>query len=122
MIITVHITHLNYYYFSLYERIFNANFYSFISLTIRHLCDTLLQSKMIGDAAYKSIWYNLKPNESKLILLIMLRSQRRLTVTAGKIMDLSLEAFTSVRFLYEFVHRVNFKILFTSINYSEEKL
>nr|XP_012219955.1 PREDICTED: odorant receptor 22c-like [Linepithema humile] len=54
------------------------------------------KSKMIGDAAYKSIWYNLNPNESKLILLIMLRSQRRLTITAGKIMDLSLEAFTSI--------------------------
>lgn len=53
---------------------------------------------MIGDAAYKSIWYDLKPNDSKLILLIMLRSQRRLTITVGKVMDLSLEGFTSVRF------------------------
>ncbi|XP_071568942.1 odorant receptor 4-like [Temnothorax nylanderi] len=56
------------------------------------------KSKMIGDAAYKSIWYDFKPDESKFVLLIILRSQRRLTITAGKIMDLSLEAFTSVRF------------------------
>ncbi|KAM0736512.1 Odorant receptor 2a [Formica fusca] len=54
------------------------------------------KSKMISDAAYKSIWYDLKPNDSKLILLIMLRSQRRLTITAGKIMDLSLEGFTNI--------------------------
>ncbi|XP_011694614.1 PREDICTED: odorant receptor 4-like [Wasmannia auropunctata] len=54
------------------------------------------KSKMIGDAAYKSIWYDFKPNESKFILLIILRSQRRLTITAGKIMDLSLEAFTTI--------------------------
>jgi len=53
---------------------------------------------MIGDAAYKSIWYDFKPNESKLVLLVILRSQKRLTITAGKIMDLTLEGFASVRF------------------------
>ncbi|KAG5318774.1 OR4 protein, partial [Pseudoatta argentina] len=53
------------------------------------------KSKMISDAAYESIWYDFKPNECKLILFIILRSQRRLTITAGKIMDLSLEGFTS---------------------------
>ncbi|XP_011694616.1 PREDICTED: odorant receptor 4-like [Wasmannia auropunctata] len=54
------------------------------------------KSKMIGDAAYNSNWYDFKPNESKLVLFIILRSQRRLTITAGKIMDLSLEGFTSI--------------------------
>ncbi|XP_011862412.1 PREDICTED: odorant receptor 67c-like [Vollenhovia emeryi] len=54
------------------------------------------KSKMIGDAAYNSIWYDFKPNECKLILFMILRSQRRLTITAGKIMDLSLEGFTSI--------------------------
>ncbi|XP_011065037.1 PREDICTED: odorant receptor 22c-like [Acromyrmex echinatior] len=54
------------------------------------------KSKMISDAAYESIWYDFKPNECKLILFIILRSQRRLTITAGKIMDLSLEGFTSI--------------------------
>ncbi|KYM83374.1 Putative odorant receptor 13a [Atta colombica] len=52
------------------------------------------KSKMIGDAAYKSVWYDFAPKESKLILLIILRSQRRLTITAGNMMDLSLEGFT----------------------------
>jgi len=61
-------------------------------------CNTFLQSKMIGDAAYKSVWYDFAPKESKLVLLIILRSQRRLTITAGNMMDLSLEGFTSVRF------------------------
>lgn len=55
---------------------------------------------MIGDAAYKSLWYDLKPDQNKFILLIILRSQRRLTITAGKMMDLSLEEFTTVRFQY----------------------
>ncbi|KYQ60523.1 Putative odorant receptor 13a [Trachymyrmex zeteki] len=52
------------------------------------------KSKMIGDAAYKSVWYDFTPKESKLVLLIILRSQRRLTITAGNMMDLSLEGFT----------------------------
>ncbi|KAL0111055.1 hypothetical protein PUN28_012800 [Cardiocondyla obscurior] len=54
------------------------------------------KSKMIGDAAYNSIWYDFKLNECKLVLFIILRSQRRLTITAGKMMDLSLEGFTSI--------------------------
>ncbi|XP_018348722.1 PREDICTED: uncharacterized protein LOC108752420 [Trachymyrmex septentrionalis] len=54
------------------------------------------KSKMIGDAAYKSVWYDFTPKESKLVLLIILRSQRRLTITAGNMMDLSLEGFTSI--------------------------
>ncbi|XP_012063166.1 PREDICTED: odorant receptor 45b-like [Atta cephalotes] len=54
------------------------------------------KSKMIGDAAYKSVWYDFAPKESKLILLIILRSQRRFTITAGNMMDLSLEGFTSI--------------------------
>ncbi|XP_014487868.1 PREDICTED: odorant receptor 2a-like, partial [Dinoponera quadriceps] len=53
------------------------------------------KSKMIGDAAYKSFWYDLNPNQNKYILFVILRSQRRLTITAGKMMDLSLEGFTS---------------------------
>ncbi|KAL0111052.1 hypothetical protein PUN28_012800 [Cardiocondyla obscurior] len=59
-------------------------------------CLIITLSKMIGDAAYNSIWYDFKLNECKLVLFIILRSQRRLTITAGKMMDLSLEGFTSI--------------------------
>ncbi|GAB1863052.1 Odorant receptor [Camponotus japonicus] len=54
------------------------------------------KSKMIGDATYDSLWYNVTPKQSQIIHLIILRSQKRLTITIGKIMDLSLERFTSV--------------------------
>ncbi|KAK2587310.1 hypothetical protein KPH14_003029 [Odynerus spinipes] len=54
------------------------------------------KGKMIGDAAYESVWYDLRPRESRLLLLMILRSQKRLTITAGKIMDLSLERFTTI--------------------------
>ncbi|KAF3054419.1 Odorant receptor 112 [Nylanderia fulva] len=54
------------------------------------------KSKMIGNAAYDSLWYDFPAKESQIILFIILRSQKRLTITSGKIMDLSLERFTSV--------------------------
>lgn len=60
------------------------------------LLELPFQSKMIGDAAYDSLWYDITPEESRVMLLVILRSQRRLTITIGRIMDLSLERFTSV--------------------------
>lgn len=56
------------------------------------------QSKSIADAAYESLWYNLSSNKKKIISFIILRSQKQLVITAGKITNLSLETFTSVRF------------------------
>ncbi|XP_015185291.1 PREDICTED: odorant receptor 4-like [Polistes dominula] len=54
------------------------------------------KSLIIGQKAYDTNWYNLKPNESKYILFLMLRAQRRLTITVGKFLDLSLESFASI--------------------------
>ncbi|XP_012526710.2 odorant receptor 2a isoform X1 [Monomorium pharaonis] len=55
------------------------------------------KGRMIGDAAYEAKWYNSNPTQSRIILLLILRSQRKLTITIGKFMDLSLERFTTVR-------------------------
>jgi len=52
---------------------------------------------MIGDAAYEAKWYNSNSTQSRILLLLILRSQRKLTITIGKFMDLSLERFTTVR-------------------------
>ncbi|XP_020289102.1 odorant receptor 13a-like [Pseudomyrmex gracilis] len=54
------------------------------------------KSKMIGHAAYHSVWYDYPTTESRIIVFVILRSQRTLTITSGKVMDLSLERFTSV--------------------------
>ncbi|XP_077261490.1 odorant receptor 13a-like isoform X2 [Temnothorax americanus] len=54
------------------------------------------KSKSIGDAVYEALWYNMPPAECRILLFVILRSQKRLTITAGKIMDLSLKDFTSV--------------------------
>jgi len=59
----------------------------------------LLQSKSISDAAYECLWYDLTPSECRVLMFLMLRSQKRLTITAGKITDLSLEGFTTVSVL-----------------------
>lgn len=40
----------------------------------------------------------INPESSRTLILMMSRAQRRLTLTAGKILDLSLETFTGVRF------------------------
>lgn len=69
----------------------------------------LFQSKMIGSAAYDSLWYNFPAKESRPILFLIIRSQKRLTITSGKIIELSLERFTSVRFnLWYFLIFVRF--------------
>ncbi|XP_071568978.1 odorant receptor 13a-like [Temnothorax nylanderi] len=54
------------------------------------------KSKMIGSAAYDSLWYDFSAKESRTILFLIVRSQKRLILTSGKILDLSLERFTSV--------------------------
>ncbi|XP_032669869.1 uncharacterized protein LOC116843515 [Odontomachus brunneus] len=54
------------------------------------------KSKAIGLAAYNCAWYNLNPKESRILLFIILRSQKELTLTAGKMMDLTLQTFASI--------------------------
>ncbi|XP_014480076.1 PREDICTED: odorant receptor 4-like [Dinoponera quadriceps] len=54
------------------------------------------KSKEIGAAAYNCAWYNLKPEHSRLLMLVILRSQKQLALTVGKMTDLSLEYFASI--------------------------
>ncbi|XP_046835488.1 odorant receptor 4-like [Vespa crabro] len=54
------------------------------------------KSAILGKKAYDINWYELKSNESRYILLLILRAQRKLTITVGKFLDLSLESFASI--------------------------
>ncbi|XP_070150840.1 uncharacterized protein [Polyergus mexicanus] len=54
------------------------------------------KSKAIGNAAYYSAWYKMKPKNSRNLIFVILRAQKQLTLTVGKIMDLSLESFTDI--------------------------
>ncbi|XP_025262764.1 odorant receptor 4-like [Camponotus floridanus] len=54
------------------------------------------KSRAIEFATYNCPWYNLKSKDIRILLFIILRSQKEMTLTAGKIMDLSLKSFTSI--------------------------
>ncbi|XP_029662652.1 odorant receptor 13a-like [Formica exsecta] len=55
-----------------------------------------VKSKMIGDAAYESLWYDLTPNESRILLFLIMRSQKQLTITVGRFMNLSMQQFANI--------------------------
>ncbi|XP_018364808.1 PREDICTED: odorant receptor 13a-like [Trachymyrmex cornetzi] len=55
-----------------------------------------LKGKSIANAIYESLWYDIPSNKNKIIVFIIMRSQKRLTITAGKMMDMSLETFTRI--------------------------
>ncbi|KAL6429646.1 hypothetical protein ACFW04_007519 [Cataglyphis niger] len=50
----------------------------------------------IGAAAYNCTWYNLKSKDNRVLLFVILRSQKQLMLTAGKMTTLSLESFTNI--------------------------
>ncbi|XP_039310424.1 odorant receptor 67c isoform X3 [Solenopsis invicta] len=54
------------------------------------------KSKSIGDAAYDSLWYKSDSRDSRTVQFLIMRSQNQLTITIGKIMNLSLDRFSSV--------------------------
>ncbi|KAL6429642.1 hypothetical protein ACFW04_007517 [Cataglyphis niger] len=54
------------------------------------------KGETIGFATYNCPWYNLKPKDIRVLLFIIIRSQKQLTLSAGKMMDLSLKSFTSI--------------------------
>ncbi|KAG7207071.1 hypothetical protein KM043_000953 [Ampulex compressa] len=54
------------------------------------------KSTSIANMIYESLWYDLPTNQSRILLLMMLRSQKRLTITAGKVADMSLEGFAAI--------------------------
>ncbi|GAB1863064.1 Odorant receptor [Camponotus japonicus] len=54
------------------------------------------KSKAIGLAAYNISWYELEPEYNRILLFIILRAQKQLTLTVGKMTDLSLQCFASI--------------------------
>ncbi|XP_071569004.1 odorant receptor 22c-like [Temnothorax nylanderi] len=54
------------------------------------------KSKLIANATYETLWYNMPSNAGKIIIFILMRSQKQLTITAGNMMDMSFESFTNI--------------------------
>nr|XP_034175210.1 odorant receptor 67c-like [Osmia lignaria] len=75
-------------------------YYVIVHLEALILCYTgeylTTKSKNIGWTAYNSNWYRLSIRECRTLLLLILRSQRPLTLTIGKFINLSLETFANV--------------------------
>ncbi|XP_014483808.1 PREDICTED: odorant receptor 13a-like [Dinoponera quadriceps] len=55
-----------------------------------------IKSRLLADAAYESLWYNMSSDHGKNVLFVIMRSQKQLSITAGGMMNLSLEAFASI--------------------------
>ncbi|XP_011870711.1 PREDICTED: odorant receptor 13a-like isoform X3 [Vollenhovia emeryi] len=79
-------------YLSTKVSIFHAKYVVYNALKV--YCT--FQSQKIGDAAYESLWYELNPNQNRDVLIMIIRSQKHLTLTIGKVMDLSLRQFASI--------------------------
>ncbi|XP_068987568.1 odorant receptor 4-like [Bombus flavifrons] len=79
-------------------------FYTVICLEVFIYCFAgeylRIKSQLIGDTAYNILWYDLRPNKSRLLIPVILRSQRGFTLTFGKFSKLSLESFTGVSYLF----------------------
>ncbi|XP_076640924.1 odorant receptor 82a-like [Halictus rubicundus] len=54
------------------------------------------KSKMIIEAAYQMAWYDLHPNVSRQLVLLILKSQKGLPLTFGRFSTLSLRSFTRI--------------------------
>ncbi|XP_076235771.1 uncharacterized protein LOC143180124 [Calliopsis andreniformis] len=63
---------------------------SFIGECIKH------ESEMVGEAAYLIQWYNLPDDLAKNVKMIILRSNKPVTLSAGKLFDMSLQGFCDV--------------------------
>ncbi|KZC15163.1 Putative odorant receptor 83a [Dufourea novaeangliae] len=60
------------------------------------------KSDLLGKAAYNSLWYDSESSKSRLIVPLLLRSQKGFPLTFGKFSTLNLESFTGVSFLHIF--------------------
>ncbi|XP_018364914.1 PREDICTED: odorant receptor 30a-like [Trachymyrmex cornetzi] len=56
----------------------------------------IIIGKLIANAIYESLWYDIPSRQSKMIIFIIMRSQKRLAITAGKMMDMTFDTFTNV--------------------------
>ncbi|XP_011694612.1 PREDICTED: odorant receptor 82a-like [Wasmannia auropunctata] len=78
----------------------SVSFYIAITLEVFILCFAgeflSAKSRSISDAVYETLWYDMPTTNSRILLFVILRSQKRLTITAGKVVDLTLEGFTSI--------------------------
>ncbi|KAF3054588.1 Odorant receptor 134 [Nylanderia fulva] len=71
---------------------------TFVHMCVYCVVGEILIAKAEGVyyAAYSYTWYLLKPNEAKNMLMIMIRSEKPLLITAGRIFPMTLSMFCSL--------------------------
>ncbi|RZB40831.1 7tm 6 domain containing protein, partial [Asbolus verrucosus] len=82
-----------------YEKCFSLVVFSQFAASVFVICFCCLQlseSNTVADAIYMGKWYDYDAKCKKALILLMERSKLPLTVTAGKIIELSLPTFTTV--------------------------
>ncbi|XP_011879043.1 PREDICTED: odorant receptor 43a-like isoform X2 [Vollenhovia emeryi] len=72
---------------------------TFVHMLLYCVVGEILIAKCEGiyHAVYNYAWYSLKPNEARNLTMIMIRADRPLYITAGKIFPMTLSMFCSVR-------------------------
>ncbi|XP_076235700.1 odorant receptor 4-like [Calliopsis andreniformis] len=54
------------------------------------------KSAQINEAAYNIAWYKLHLRENRIVLMLLIRAKKPMTLTAGKFVDLNLETYASM--------------------------
>jgi hypothetical protein len=83
----------------LLKRLYPRNFQTSFSIPT-----TVFQNNTLSSAIYMSKWYEYNVTSKRALIILMERSKRPMIVTAGKVFDLSLQTFTtvkSIRIFYE---------------------
>ncbi|RZC40935.1 7tm 6 domain containing protein, partial [Asbolus verrucosus] len=89
-------------YIQRYEDTYSIPVFTQFMASILVICNACLQFSMsntLTDAIYMGHWYEYDITSRKALILLMERSKKPLIVTAGKILDLSLVTFTTLRIM-----------------------
>jgi hypothetical protein len=83
-----------YYGTMLIEEVMFEKFLQYLSLTL-----LLFQNNTLSSAIYMSKWYEYGVTSKRALIILMERSKKPMVVVAGKVFDLSLQTFTTVRYV-----------------------
>ena len=74
------------------------NFFNFLYylLCVFNVKFFFLQNELIQGDIYSCLWYDMRPTDCKSLWIIMIRSQRPITITAGKFIHMTLDSYTKV--------------------------
>ncbi|XP_058802887.1 odorant receptor 82a-like [Phymastichus coffea] len=82
------------------ELVFATYYYTTFLMSLFAYCVIAVmlstESTKLKETAYNSDWYRLSPSDMKLLIIIMLRADRPVELTAGKFVPLSMDLYCSI--------------------------